>query len=102
MFKPYRLVEGSEKFVVYEFKTIFVYLLYAILLIILVGYLTNQSVAEFTGIGLMVFYLCFVSTQYMGLSKKIKQASLESTVESSGSKWSFTKPLRIQIPRDFA
>jgi len=33
LFKPYRRIEGSDEFVVFEFRTGFVYLLYAILLI---------------------------------------------------------------------
>ena len=83
----------------YEFRTGFVYLLYAILLTIGVGYFTQQNPISCTGIGLMVLYLCTVTTQYRNLSKKISQAT--ATVEFSGSKWSFANPLRVQIPREF-
>ena len=48
----------------------------------------------------MVLYLCTVSTQYWNLSKKISQATANVTVKISGSKWSFTNPLRVQIPRE--
>ena len=101
LFKPYRRIEESDEFVVYEFRTDFVYLLYAILLIIAFGYLTDQSVVSYTGLGLMVLYLCLVSTQYRTLSKRINRASAEAKVEYSGSKWSFANPLRAQIPKEF-
>ncbi|SVC12691.1 uncharacterized protein METZ01_LOCUS265545 [marine metagenome] len=101
LFKPYRRIEESDEFIVYEFRTGFVYLLYAILLIIAFGYLTDQSVVSYTGLGLMVLYLCLVSTQYRTLSKRINRASIEAKVEYSGSKWSFANPLRAQIPKEF-
>ena len=101
LFKPYRRIEESDEFIVYEFRTGFVYLLYAILLIIAFGYLTDQSVVSYTGLGLMVLYLCLVSTQYRTLSKRINRASAETKVEYSGSKWSFANPLRAQIPKEF-
>ena len=99
LFKPYRLIEETDAFVVYEFRTGFLYLLYGILLTIGVGYFTQQNPISCTAIGLMVLYLCTVTTQYRNLSKKISQAT--ATVEFSGSKWSFANPLRVQIPREF-
>ncbi len=101
LFKPYRQIEASDEFVVYEFRTGFVYLLYAILLIIGAGYLFNQSAVSYGGVGLMLLYLCLVSTQYLSLSKRISQASAEATVEYSGSKWSFANPLKVKIPIEF-
>tara|TARA_B100000470_G_scaffold191150_1_gene158219 strand:- start:81 stop:395 length:315 start_codon:yes stop_codon:yes gene_type:complete len=101
LFKPYRRIEESDEFIVYEFRTGFVYLLYAILLIIAFGYLTDQSVVSYTGLGLMVLYLCLVSTQYRTLSKRINRAAAEATVEFSGNKWSFANPLRVKILKEF-
>jgi hypothetical protein len=101
LFKPYRQIEASDEFVVYEFRTGFVYLLYAILLIIGAGYLFHQSAVSYGGVGLMLLYLCLVSTQYRSLSKRISQASAEATVEFSGSKWSFANPLKVKIPNDY-
>ena len=49
----------------------------------------------------MVLYICTVTTQYRNLCKKINQATANATAEFSGSNWSFTNPLRVQIPREF-
>jgi len=64
LFNPYRLIEETDEFVVYEFRTCFVHLLYAILLTIRVGYFTQQNAISCTGIGLMVLCLGTVTTQY--------------------------------------
>ena len=71
LFKPYRLIEETGAFMVYEFRTGFLYLLYGILLTIGVGYFTQQNPISCTCIGQMVLYLCMVTTQYWNLSKKI-------------------------------
>ena len=43
LFKPYRHIEETDAFVVYEFRTVFLYLLYGILLTIGVGYFFTQQ-----------------------------------------------------------
>ncbi len=63
LFKPYRLIEETDAFVVYEFRPGFLYVLYGILLTIGVGYFTQQNPISCMGIGLMVLYLCTVTTQ---------------------------------------
>lgn len=92
---PYRLIEETDEFVVYEFRPWFVCLLYAILLTIGVGYFTQQNAISYTGIDLMVLYLCTVTTQCRNLCKKVSQAAANATAEFSGSKWSFANPLRV-------
>jgi hypothetical protein len=59
------------------------------------------SVLSITGTVLMSLYFLLVSTQYMGLNAKIKRAAKSSSVEMSGSKWSFSKPLRVKIRKEF-
>ena len=68
--KPCHLIEETDAFVVYEFRVGFLYLLYGILPTIGVDYFTQQNPISCTGIGLMVLYLCTVTTQYWNLSKK--------------------------------
>ena len=43
LFKPYSHIEETDAFVVYEFRTSFLYLLYGILLTIGVGYFFTQQ-----------------------------------------------------------
>lgn len=101
MLKPYKQVEISNEYVVYEFKTIYLYLLYGLLGIIAVGYFASMSVLTTFGTFLIILYFLLVSTQYMKLSRKIKRAAKTSTVETFGSKWSFSNPLRVKIKKEF-
>ena len=101
MFKPYRQVEETEEFIVYEFKTIYLYAMYCIVGLLIGGSLTQNDALSLAGIILMVLYFLLVSTQYLGLHGKMKRARKESSVEISGSKWSFSNPLRIKIKREF-
>jgi len=99
MLRPYRQVEETDAYVIYEFRTIYLYLLYGIMGMIAVGYLASMSVLSIVGIVLMVLYFLVVSLQYMGLNGKIKRAAKESSVEMSGSKWSFSSPARVKIKK---
>ena len=101
MLRPYRQVEETDDYMVYEFNTIYMYLLYGILGMIAVGYFASMSSLSIAGIILMVLYFLLVSTQYMRLSEKIKRAAKTSSVEISGSKWSFASPLRVKIKKEF-
>ena len=101
MFKPYRQIEQSDQFDVYEFNTIYLYALCGILAIIAVGYFIELYIISALGVILMVLYFLLVSTQYVKLNRKIKQAAMASSVEMSGSKWSFSNPLQVKIKREF-
>jgi hypothetical protein len=101
MLKPYRQVEETDEYVVYEFRTIYLHLLYAILAMIAVGYFASKDFLSITGTFLMLLYFLLVSTQYMGLNGKIKRATKACAVEMSGSKWSLSCPLRVKIKKEF-
>jgi len=72
MLRPYRELEETDDYVVYEFRTIYLYLLYGIFGMIAAAYFASMSVLSIAGIVLMLLYFLLVSTQYMGLSGKIK------------------------------
>lgn len=101
MLKPYQKIEEVDDFIVYEFKTFYLYLMYGIFGTLAMGYFQGSSILSISGIILMVAYFLLVSTQYLEVNKKIKQASEASSVEVSGSKWSFSNPLRVKIKKEF-
>lgn len=100
MFKPYKQVEEAGEFVVYEFKTVYLYALYCILVVMAVGYLASISALLVSGGILMIIYFFLVSTQYIKLGRITKRAAQTKSVEMSGSKWSFSKPLRIKVGKE--
>ena len=101
MLTPYRIVEENEDDVVYEFITIYVYVLYLILVFIVISFILKMRLLEGLGFVLMILYFLLVSIPYMKLGKKMKKAAAEATVEFSGSKWSFANPLRVRIKKKF-
>jgi len=101
MLKPYKQLEEMDGYVVYEFKTPYLYALYLILIIIAIGYFAKLTILLSLGGFLMFLYFLFVSTQYMKLGRITKRAALANSIEMSGSKWSFAKPLRVKVGKDF-
>jgi hypothetical protein len=101
MLRPYRQVDKTDDYVVYEFRTLYVYVLYGILGVIAAGYFARMSVLSIAGTVLVVLYLLLVSTQYLGINGKIRRAAKAASVEMSGSKWSFSNPLRVKIKKEF-
>ena len=101
MFKPYKEIERTDEFTVYEFKTIYLWSLYLVLAVIAIGYFADILVLTTVGLISMFLYFAVVSTQYMGLNRKIKKTTKKEAAEIPGSKWSFQKPLRVKIPNEF-
>lgn len=99
MFKPYKQEEYADS-VVYEFKTAYLYVMYAFMALIVVGYFASIRAFLVSGALLLILYFLLVSTQYMKLGQITKRAAQVNSVEMSGSKWSFSKPLRIKINRE--
>ncbi len=101
MLTPYKAIEETDDYVVYEFRTIYLYLMYGILGMIAAGYFASIYVVSIAGAVLMVLYFLLVSLQYRVLGGKIKRAAKASSVDMSGSKWSFSRPLRVKIKKEF-
>jgi hypothetical protein len=100
MFKPFEQVEDVGGFIVYEFKTGYLYAMYCILAIMAVGFLTNAFGLLILGSIMMILYFLFVSTKYIKIRRIMKRAILTNSISVSGSKWSFSDPLRIKIRRE--
>lgn len=99
MFKPYSIAEKTADEITYEFKTIYLWILYGILIVGGIGLLLKEPIMGIMAGGCMLFYFLTVSLQYRKLGAITKQAALSGAVKYSGSKWSFTKPLRITITK---
>jgi hypothetical protein len=102
MFKPYYKVEEVGEFVVYELKTAYIYAMYCILAIMAVGFFTNTFALLIPGSIMMLLYFLFVSTKFIKITRITKRAAQMNSVTISGSKWSFSDPLRIKIHKEFA
>ena len=99
MFKPYAIVEESPDEITYEFKTIYLGILYVILVAGWLAFVRKNEILGMAAGGCMVFYFITVSLPYRRLGAITKRAAMSGSVRYSGSKWSFKKPLRITVPR---
>ena len=60
MLKPYRQVEKTDDYMVYEFRTIYLYLLYGIIGMIVVGYLADMFVLSIVNYSVdLKIFICF-------------------------------------------
>lgn len=98
MFKPYSIVEETPEQITYEFKTIYLWILYFILLLGGTGFVLKEQWLMYTSASAFVLYFLTVSIPYRKLGNITNKAAMEGTVKYSGSKWSFSKPLRVSVP----
>ena len=99
MLKPYSIVEETSDETTFEFKTIYLWLLYGILAVGGIGLFLKEPILGYVAGGCMLVYFLTVSLQYRKLGAMTKQAALNGSVKYSGSKWSFSNPLRVTIPK---
>ena len=102
MFKPYSVVEDTNEEVTYEFKTIYVWVLYGILMIGGIGFAISEPIIGAIAAGCMLIYFFTVSLSYQKLGRTIRKAALTGSVKYTGSKWSFSNPLRVTISKSNA
>ena len=99
MFKPYSIVEETPEETTYEFKTIYLWILYGIVIVGMIGLVLRVTTLTTVGGVCMVIYFLTVSLQYRRLGTITKQAAMTGSVKFSGRKSSFSKPLRITITK---
>ena len=102
MLKPYTVFEETTEEITYELKTIYLWILYGILLVCVIGIAFKNTVVTTIGSISMVLFFFTVSLHYLKLGSITKQAAITGSVKISGSKWSFSNPLRITISRAIA
>ena len=94
---PYRVIAETEEYTICEFKPWYFYILYSILVMILVGLLTDLGVVLSAGIVSILIYFLVVTLPYLRFHQRSRKAMREGYVQISGSKWSFRRPLRVKI-----
>ena len=99
MLKPYSIVDESSNETTFEFRTIYLWILYGIFAVGGIGLFLKEPTLGYVAGGCMLIYFLTVSLQYRKLGAMTKQAALNSSVKYSGSKWSFSNPLRVTIPK---
>ena len=97
--KPYKIVEETDTHVTYEYRTAYTWLLYAAAVVLLAGMASSIKAIEVAGMVMVMLY--FVAKVLLGLkvNEKIRQAMASNAIQLTGSRSSFSNPLRIRIPK---
>jgi len=96
---PYKVVDESEAYVIYEYRTAYTWTLYAILVALAAGIsIPNDFLGGLAAVAAVGY---FVAKLALGakVTEQVKQAMQSGGVQISGSKVSFSNPLRIRVPR---
>lgn len=97
--KPYKIVEESETHITYEYRTAYTWTLYAALLVMVIGMvISNEPLTLVGGAGIAAYFVAKLSLG-SAVNSKIQKAMQSNAVQISGSKASFSSPLRIRVPK---
>lgn len=97
--KPFKLVEEDDTHVTYQYSTAYTWVLYAGVLVCLLGSTLPNDLVVLAGGLIVVAQLGFKLVLGRDATRQIRQAMRTQRVEISGSKASFNKPLRVRVPK---
>jgi hypothetical protein len=92
-------VEESETHVTYEYRTEYTWALYVALLLMVAGFVMPNEALTIVGGAAIAAY--FVAKLAFGdeAASRLRKALEVNTVQASGNKASFGKPLRVRVPK---
>lgn len=99
MLNPISTIEDNENSTLYEYRAIYLWVLYGILTVLGIGVVTKEVIVSGTGGVLMLLYFLTISMKYREHGRVMKEATKNGSIEISGNKWSFKNPLRVRIPK---
>lgn len=99
MLKPYSIYEESESGTTYQYNTLYSWAWLGLLVAILATIFLNNTGLQLTTSALIVILYGIKLILGREVSNKIRQALKSGSVEVSGSKYSFSKPIRVKISK---
>jgi len=98
--KPYKIIGEDSDSITYQYKSIFTWALYGIILLLFAGMFAENNLVQYIGAGLVGLYFLIKIIGGKQITADIRNALQNQSVEISGSKHSFSKPLTIRIPKN--
>ena len=95
--KQYKIIEENETHIIYEYRTVYTWILYAVLLIMAAGLIIPNDFLKIIGSVFIALY--FITKLALGneVNSKIQAAMRFNSIQLSGKKASFGNPLRIKL-----
>ncbi|MEH6631111.1 MAG: hypothetical protein V7776_09800 [Halopseudomonas aestusnigri] len=99
MIEAYKILEDNEQRITYEYNSVLTWSIFGALGVGLLGvYLGVFLLQVLCGVA-MVVYLYIGFTKVNPINKKVRASLREGSLTMEGSKYSFSKPLRLTITK---
>lgn len=96
---PFKRISEDDTHITYEYRPAYTWALYGAVVGLLIGGALESDAITIAAV--VVVAVCFVANFVLGRDarRRIKQAMRSNSVQMSGSRISFSNPLRIRVPK---
>lgn len=98
---PYTITDVGEGYLSVEFKTIYQYFFHFMLVGLGIGFYFHLYYFKVASICLLILYFFTIFPYSISMHWKIKRTLKKSSVEFSGSSWSFSNPRKARLEKIF-
>ena len=99
MIRAYRVTERTDESITYEYNPICGYWLYSSVALLGLGYVLENRALEILGVVVLLPYFAIVYFPALSDARKIRAAIKANEARISGTRWSFSNPLRVTVPK---
>lgn len=100
MIRAYKKVEETDQTTTYEYNSVCGYWLYLTAVGMGVGYVFELPWVQYAGLAGLAGYFLIIYFPAVADARRIKSAIKINAGQISGSRWSFSNPLRITISKE--
>lgn len=95
----FKVVEETATHRTYQYNSLVSWAYPIVMVLAIWSYQFNSKFMLFFVLLAITFYLLLLFSSYFGAGKQIREARKCGSIELSGSKYSFSNPLKIKIPK---
>lgn len=97
MIKAYTIVDESATHTTYQYSTVCSWWLYSTVALLFIGYLVPLIWLSVIAVASVFSYFAVVYFPALKIARRLKAATRNNSVQLSGSRWSFSDPLRVKM-----
>ena len=97
MIRAYRVIDETDRTTTYEYNSLCSYWLYASAGVMCVGYVLEMQMVLYVGLAFFAAYFAIVYFPALADARRIKAVLKTTEGRISGSRWSFSNPLRVTV-----
>lgn len=97
MIKTYKIIDETDTHITYQYNSTSTYWFYLSAVLVIAGFTSKVRLLMLISVFLFVLYLIVIYFPALEGKKMLRDARKNNTARFSGSRWSFSRPLTIQI-----